>query len=164
VHATESEPLPAACGGRVGGCAVSGRLIGVPLLVDPLPRPAALLLREAVRRHAASERRRRFAPVLHVGRPGGPELCAAAALSNTDHALRADVAAALLARTGPPAHLVWLTRPGELEPQDVDLAWLAAAQSAYAEAGRDLTWVVVTRHGWWDPRSGLRRQWLRIRG
>ena len=58
---------------------------------------------------------------------------------------------------------IWLTRPGELEPQDVDLAWLAAAQSAYAEAGRDLTWVVVTRHGWWDPRSDVRRVWQRIR-
>ncbi|HEX6150434.1 hypothetical protein [Nocardioides sp.] len=136
----------------------------MPLFEDPLPRPAALLLREAVRRHAGGEHRRRFAPVLHVGRPGGRELSAAAALSGTDHALRSDVCAALLARTTREAHLVWLTRPGELEPQDVDLAWLAAAASAYAEAGRDLTWVVVTRHGWWDPRSGLRRQWQRIRG
>ena len=48
-------------------------------------------------------------------------------------------------------------------PRAVDLAWLAAARSAYAEAGRDLAWVVVTRHGWWDPRSGLRRRWKRIR-
>jgi len=135
----------------------------VPLFEDPLPRPAALVLREAVRRHAAGERRRRFAPVLHVGRPGGQEVSAAAALSGTDHALRSDVCAALLARSGSVPHLVWLTRPGELEPQDIDLAWLAAARSAYAEAGRDLTWVVVTRHGWWDPRSGLRRQWQRIR-
>lgn len=135
----------------------------MPLFEDPLPRPAGLLLREAVRRHAAGERRRRFAPVLHVGRPGGQELGAVAALTGTDHALRTDVCAALLARTGATPHLVWLTRPGELEPHDVDLAWLAAAHSAYAEAGRDLTWVVVTRHGWWDPRSGLRRRWQRIR-
>lgn len=135
----------------------------MPLFEDPLPRPAALVLREAVRRHAVAERRRRFAPMLHVGRPGGQELSAGAALSGTDHALRSDVCAALLARSGSAPHLVWLTRPGELEPQDIDLAWLAAACSAYAEAGRDLTWVVVTRHGWWDPRSGLRRQWQRIR-
>jgi len=135
----------------------------VPLLEDPLPRPAALVLREAVRRHAAAERRRRFAPVLHVGRPGGQEVSAGGALSGTDHALRSDICAALLARSGSVPHLVWLTRPGELEPQDIDLAWLASARSAYAEAGRDLTWVVVTRHGWWDPRSGLRRQWQRIR-
>lgn len=136
----------------------------MPLFEEPLPRPAALLLREAVRRHALAEHRRRFAPVLHVGVPGVREVCAVAALTGTDHALRTDVMGALLARTGHGSHLVWLTRAGELEPQDVDLAWLAAGRSAYAEADRDLAWVAVTRHGWWDPRSGLRRQWQRIRG
>jgi hypothetical protein len=135
----------------------------VPFFEDPVPRPAALLLREAVRRHAVSEHRRRFAPVLHVGLPGVREVCAVAALTRTDHALRTDVTGALLARAGDGSHLVWLTRAGDLEPQDVDLAWLSAAHSAYAEAGRDLAWVVVTRHGWWDPRSGLRRRWKRIR-
>ena len=59
---------------------------------------------------------------------------------------------------------MWLTRPGELHTHDVDVAWLSAASAAWAEAGRDLWWVVVTRHGWWDPRSDLRRQWQRIRG
>jgi hypothetical protein len=141
----------------------SGRLTGVPLFEDPLTRPAALLLREAVRRHAVAEHRRRFAPVLHVGLPGVRELCTGAALTGTDHALRTDVSGALLGRAGEGSHLVWLTRAGELDPQDVDHAWLAAARSAYAEAGRDLAWVVVTRHGWWDPRSGLRRRWKRIR-
>jgi hypothetical protein len=135
----------------------------VPLLTDPLPRPMALLLREAVRRHAIAERRRRFAPVVHLGRPGGREWCAPATTGDTDHALRSDVMAALLARTGPAPHLVWLTRPGELVPHDVDVAWLSAAATAYAEAGCDLWWVVVTRHGWWDPRSGLRQQWRRLR-
>ena len=135
----------------------------MPLLEDPVPRPAALLLREAVRRHAHGERRRRFAPVLHVGRPGVREHCVAAAVHGTDHALRADLVAVLLARSPDPEPLVWLTRPGELQTHDVDAAWLAACAAAWAEAGRDLSWVVVTRHGWWDPRSGLRRTWQRIR-
>jgi len=136
----------------------------MPLLQDPVPRPTALLLREAVRRHAAGERRRRFAPLVHVGRPGVREQCVAAPVHGTDHALRTDLMAALLACSPDPAPLVWLTRPGELQTHDVDAAWLAAARAAWAEAGRDLSWVVVTRHGWWDPRSDLRREWQRIRG
>ena len=63
----------------------------------------------------------------------------AAPVHGTDHALRADLMGALLARSrDPEPHLVWLTRPGELLPHDVDLAWLAAARTAWAEAGRDL--------------------------
>jgi hypothetical protein len=136
----------------------------MPLLEDPLPRTTALLLREAVRRHAHAERRRRFAPVVRVGRPGVREHGVPAALPGTDHALRTDLMAALLSGTREPSPLVWLTRPGELSLHDVDAAWLSAAASAWAEVDRDLSWVVVTRHGWWDPRSDLRRVWQRIRG
>jgi hypothetical protein len=59
--------------------------------------------------------------------------------------------------------MVWLTRAGPLDLQDVDAAWLAAARIATAEAGVSLTMVVVTRHGWLDPRSGVRREWKRLR-
>lgn len=140
----------------------------MPVLTDPVPRPTALLLREAVRRHAAGQQRQRFAPLLHLGRPGVRERSFPAALTGTDHALRCDLVAALLAtrRAGEaePDPIVWLTRPGGLEAEDVDQAWLSAAAAAYAEAGRELTWVVVTRHGWRDPRSGVQREWQRIRG
>lgn len=135
----------------------------MPLLADPLPRTTGALLREAVRRHVIGERRRRFAPMVHVGRPGGREWSAAAATAETDHAVRTDVMAALLGSSGEGPHLVWLTRPGMLTAHDVDAAWLSAASGAWAEAGRDLTWVVVTRRGWWDPRSDLRREWVRLR-
>ena len=81
-----------------------------------------------------------------------------------DHALRTDVVAAMLARVrAEPAPLVWITRPGDLCLQDVDAVWLAAARAATAEAGRALTLVVVTRQGWWDPRSGATRTWRRLR-
>ncbi|WP_432478643.1 hypothetical protein [Nocardioides sp. GXQ0305] len=120
------------------------------------------LPRAAVRTHAATERRRRYAPLVHVGIPGVRELAVAAHPSATDHGLRCDVLAAMLAATGGP-HLAWLTRPGELTLHDVDAVWLSAALAAYAEAGRDLTWVVVTRRGWWDPRSDARRTWRRVR-
>lgn len=123
---------------------------------------AVRMPRAAVRAHVATERRRRFAPLVHVGVPGGRTLTVAAHPAGTDQALRSDIVAAMLARTDD-RHLAWLTRPGELTLHDVDAAWLAAAAAAYAEAGRDLTWVVVTRRGWWDPRSDVRHTWQRVR-
>lgn len=132
----------------------------------PSPAPArerALLLREAVRRHAAGERRRRFAPVLHVGRPGVRESSTGASLAATDHALRCDLVAGLVATCGEPEPLVWLTRPGDLDREDLDAAWSAATRAAAAEAGRPLPYVTVTRHGWRDPVTGEGRTWKRIR-
>lgn len=132
---------------------------------EPVTRFLHRTLRRAVLEHAASERRRSFAPLLHVGTPGGPQvLFAAGPLALTDHALRTDVVAALLRRTAATdGRLVWLTRPGELELQDVDAAWLAAVRAAGAEAGAPVTMVVVTRRGWWDPRSGAGQTWKRLR-
>lgn len=127
------------------------------------------LLRCAVREHAAAERRSRYVPILHVGTPGWPhEVFAIAADERTDHALRADVVAAMrlrASRRSPagPEPLVWLTRGGGLEVQDLDLAWMAAAGQAYAEAGAPLCFVVVDRHGWHDPRTGRQRRWVRAR-
>ena len=46
---------------------------------------------------------------------------------------------------------------------DLDLAWVQAVRAAGAEAGVELTLVVVTRKGWFDPRSGVRREWKRLR-
>ena len=123
-------------------------------------------LRRAVLEHVTSERRRAFPPLLHVGTPGGPQaLFATDPADPMDQALRTDVVAAMLARqrTTSVAPLVWLTRPGDLCLQDVDAAWLAAARGVAAEAGLPLTMVVVTRRGWWDPRSGATRTWRRLR-
>jgi hypothetical protein len=132
---------------------------------EPVTRSLHRTLRRAVLEHAGSERRRIFAPLLHVGTPGGPQaLFAPGPLPATDHALRTDVMAALLRRTSAiDGRLVWLTRAGGLDLQDVDAAWLAAARAAGAEAGVPVTMVVVTRHGWRDPRSGAGRTWKRLR-
>lgn len=118
--------------------------------------------------HALSEHRRSFPTILHVGTPGGRESVFADRPDDpTDQALRTDIVAALLARHrragGATPPLVWLSRPGDLELQDVDAAWLAAARAAAAEAGGVLTMVVINRHGWRDPRSGLSRTWVRLR-
>jgi hypothetical protein len=59
--------------------------------------------------------------------------------------------------------MTWLTRPGCLEPQDVDLAWLRVVAAVNGETGHSLPFVVVTRAGWRDPRSGVGRTWRRLR-
>jgi hypothetical protein len=139
--------------------------VAVEGLREPLPDDTRWLLREAVRAHVRAVRGRRVqTPWLHTGTPGG--VVESVALDRDepfDPGLRRDVVAALRVRAGDAARLVWLTRAGDLGPQDVDGVWLSAARSAYAEAGVALTFVVVTRQGWRDPRSGLERRWARVR-
>ncbi|WP_028650691.1 hypothetical protein [Nocardioides halotolerans] len=133
-------------------------------LSAPLPARTDALLRCAVVDHVTRERRRVFPPVLHVGTPGGGVASLdAASCEPADHSLRTDLVAALRARAGAHDDLVWLTRCGGPDLQDVDVRWLAAARAAYDEAGAALTFVVVDRHGWRDPRSGLARTWARVR-
>ena len=132
-------------------------------VTEPIDAALARLLRRAVVDHVRSLSGRRFPPVVHVGLPGGtvrrfevrPD-------EPTDHAVRADIVAAMLGRRRD-APWVWLTRTGDLALHDLDVQWLAAAGTAYAEAGVDLTMVVVNRRAWRDPRSGTGRSWVRVR-
>lgn len=85
-----------------------------------------------------------------------------------DLAQRADLLAVLLDEYVDHAPLrepmVWLTRSGDVgHPHDVDLHWLAAASQAFTESRMPLTLFVVSRAGWYDPRSGLTRRWRRLR-
>lgn len=141
-------------------------------LLEPVPAGTERLLRRIVREHVASERRRRHTPLLHVGLPGAETIHAIRPDETTDHALRADIVAAMVRRVRSRGReltpIVWLTRGGFVEAQDdvqdVDAEWLAGAAQAYGEAGLPLVFVVVGRHGWFDPRSGTRRSWVRLRG
>ena len=134
-------------------------------LSDPLAPDTRAFLRRVVHDHAAEQRRRAYPPVLHVGVPG--RRVATLAIDSAgpcDHGLRTDVVAAMRLRAGlSPEQLVWLTRTGGLDLQDVDSLWLAAARAAYAEAGAPLVFVVANRRGWRDPRSGLSETWVRVR-
>jgi len=135
-------------------------------IVEPLPRRLHDLLRRAVLDHALSERRRVHLPLVHVGLPGQPSTVFAIRPEDPfDQSLRTDVVAAMLRRVRGTAQapLVWLTRTGDLDLQDVDAQWLAAARAAYAEADTPLTLVIANRHGWRDPRSGVGRTWKRLR-
>jgi hypothetical protein len=136
-------------------------------LCEPIEAGQRRLLRLAVLEHVGALVGRAFPPVLHVGTPGGAvRRFTVRADEPTDHALRADIVGAMLGR-GPEARRsppwVWLTRTGDLTLHDLDVAWLAAASTAYGEAGVDLTMVVVTRRGWRDPRTGAGRTWVRLR-
>lgn len=152
-----------------------------PALTGPPDRRLAALLRRAVLEHAITERRRSHLPILHVGIPGEPHLLFAITPDEpTDHALRADVVAAMRAHQVRPVYradvpegrdepgpgeslLVWLTRSGPLELADIDADWFAAARHAFAEVGAPLHFAVVNRHGWRDPETGGGRQWRRLR-
>jgi hypothetical protein len=131
---------------------------------EPLSRAAQALLRRLVVEHKATERRHRFPAVLHLGGPGRPEVGRVdESVADLDHALRCDILEAMLRRAPGGAVMCWLTRPGGLEVQDVDLAWLRVVTAANGETDRDLPYVVVTRHGWRDPQSGVGRRWVRLR-
>ncbi len=130
---------------------------------EPLSPADLALLRHLVVEHTAAERRHRFPAVLHLGGPGRPEVGRIdESESDLDHALRCDVLEAMLRRPAGPL-MTWLTRPGGLAPQDVDLSWLRVVAAVNGETGRSLPFVVVTRDGWRDPRSGVGRTWRRLR-
>ncbi len=133
-------------------------------LQEPLPRALERELRLAVLHHVETEHRRRHPTVVHVGSPGGPEVVFACAPGDPDDlGVRTDVLLALLARCPAPRPLVWVTRPGDLTMQDDDACWVAATRAASGELGRGVELVLVGRHGWRDPRSGLTRTWKRLR-
>ena len=143
-------------------------------LHEPLSPVLEKRLRRAVLDHTATEHRRSFLALVHLGIPGGKEVAHAHREDEpTDHWLRTDIIHSMRRRVGLPDPIVWLTRPAEAKPEavgavgleveDVDLRWLAAARAAFREIGAPLTYVVVTRNAWVDPRSGLSRRWKRLR-
>lgn len=136
-------------------------------LQAPIERSTHVALRAAVLDLVESEPRRQFPAVLLAGRPGGPPGGSVRHVADGtgDAGLRADIDLALLRRAGAstPRPHVWLTRPGELSVHDEDLRWLGPVSWAAAALGQQTSLVVVTRRGWFDPVSGVRREWRRLR-
>ncbi|MFM6848569.1 MAG: hypothetical protein ACKOVB_05645 [Terrabacter sp.] len=135
-----------------------------PVLRAPIDRRTHEVLRAATLELVEGESRRRFPPVLHAGVPG-LSVRHLDDLRTADAGLRADVALALLARAAAltPGPCLWLTRPGELSTHDDDLRWLGPTSWAAAALGVPVSLVVVTRRGWFDPVSDVRREWRRLR-
>jgi hypothetical protein len=122
------------------------------------------VLRAATLELVEGETRHRFPTVLHAGEPGrsvrhveDPPL--------PDAGLRADVALALLRGSTAlsPRPFLWLTRPGEPSVHDDDLRWLGPCTWAATSLGSPVRLIVVTRRGWFDPVSDVRREWRRLR-
>ena len=139
-------------------------LAPLPALQAPVDRHTHAVLRAATLELVEGEARRRFPLVVHAGVPGrsvrhveDPPV--------PDAGLRADVVLALLRASAAltPRPLLWLTRPGELSPHDDDLRWLGPAGWAACALGMPVGLVVVTRRGWFDPVSDVRREWHRLR-
>jgi hypothetical protein len=133
-------------------------------LSAPIERDTHRVLRAAVLELVEGEAHRHFPTVLHAGEPGrslrhveDPPL--------VDAGIRADVTLALLRGAGALSSrpVVWLTRPGELSPHDDDLRWIWPVTWASSSLGLPVGLVVVTRRGWFDPVSGVRREWHRLR-
>ncbi len=142
----------------------SGIVSRVQPIEEPVSRTDQALLRRLVLQHKAVERRHRFPAELHVGGPGRPEVGRVVeSAADLDHALRCEVLGAILLRAGAASTMAWLTRPGDLAAQDVDLAWLRAIAASSGEIGRPVRFVVVTRSGWRDPWTGVGRTWARLR-
>jgi hypothetical protein len=135
-------------------------------LAAPITRTEHSVFRAAVIDFKESAPRGRAPVSLHVGVPG--RVVARHVVDPgqvLDQALRTDISAALLQRTAAAAghRWAWLTRTGALTLHDADVAWSAAWYAACAEAGVDVPFVVVTRTGWRDPRTEVRREWSRLR-
>ncbi|MGZ4437626.1 MAG: hypothetical protein ACXVWU_09660 [Nocardioides sp.] len=125
------------------------------------------VLRREVGLFRERESRRRFDPAVHVGVLGGPRdsfTVAARDLPVMDAGLRTDVVTGLLEHAPDDWRDVWVTRPGDPEQHDLDLAWLSAARAAFAAHGRTLaTFHALTRTGWRDVVTGETRTWVRLR-
>jgi hypothetical protein len=132
-------------------------------LQAPIERSTHSVLRAAVLELIETEPRRQFPAALHAGVPGrGVRHVDADAI---DAGLRADIALTLMRCAGAvtASPHVWLTRPGELSVHDDDLRWLGPVAWAAGALGLGTRLVVVTRRGWFDPVSGVRREWRRLR-
>lgn len=139
----------------------------------PITRETHLWLRALALQFTEGEVRRRHPSVLWAGHPDQPSCRLDLAGTAADAGLRTDLVAGLLVqarfrtrRLGGDEGLppwTWLTRCGRLDDDDRDAEWAAAALAASAELALPCRFVVVVRHGWHDPVSGVRREWVRLR-
>ncbi len=138
----------------------------MPGLTHPVDPALARALRTAALELRDRRRGRTFPLEVSVGGLHRPERAEfqVSPSEQLDLTLRCELVASLLARVADQREPVaWLLRPGSLTWHDRDAEWWPALDAAYAEAGLPLTAVVVTKTGWYDPRSGLRREWKRLR-
>lgn len=106
--------------------------------------------------------KRAIVPTLHLGSPAG-EFFSIREAPWYDDALRADLAGHALSCLDEAEPLAWLTRAGELAPQDADHAWCAATMTAASRVPCRIAFYVVTRRGWLELQTGRSHEWSRVR-
>lgn len=115
---------------------------------------------------AAAGTRRALPTTVHVGSPEGQHTDIDVEAWQ-DAGIRTELVARALAGLDEPVFeraIPWLTRTGELDVQDADLQWGAAAREGYARYGLDLPgFFVVTRRGWSNLLTGETHVWQRVR-
>ncbi len=131
------------------------------------PAKVAAQLRLEVAALRRRESRRVFDAAVSVGQLGGVRdsfVVRAADLGVVDAGLQVDLLCTLLESADPGWCAAWLTRAGEIDLHDVDVAWMSAARRAFAIHERELVgFYVITRHGWRDMSTGQQRVWKRLR-
>lgn len=108
--------------------------------------------------------RRSLTPTCFVGRPGGVQV-RLEEVGAAGPSLRADLVEraldGLVALDGASA---WVTRSGDLDLTDPDVAWFVAAGTGFGRHGLRLAaFPVLNRTGWVDLVSGEHHEWGRIR-
>ncbi len=134
-------------------------------LQAPIDRLTHVVLRAAVLELRETEPRRHFPVRVHAGVPGRSRVHDTGVPCPDDAGQRAELALALLhaAARDVPRPYVWTTRAGDLVVEDSDLRWGSAVRWAAGALGVAADLVVVTRSGWFDPVSDVRREWRRLR-
>ncbi|HYO40144.1 MAG TPA: hypothetical protein VER39_10845 [Nocardioidaceae bacterium] len=139
----------------------------MPSTASPRDASRRLVLRAEVARLRARETRRAFDPSLHVGLLDGDRtgfVLRAKDRPAVDVSVLRDVADRLVADSGSSGHTAWVVRPGQPEPHDLDLQWLAAVLSAFGSHDRPLSGCfVITPSGWRDLLTDETRTWVRLR-
>jgi hypothetical protein len=137
---------------------------GAMALQAPVDRLTHTVLRAAVLELREAEPRVRFPARVHAGIPGRSRVHVLGG-GPDDAGHRAELALALLHAAGRdvPRPYAWLSRPGEGTVEDADLEWSSAVRWAADALGTTTGLVVVTRSGWFDPVSGVCREWRRLR-
>ena len=138
---------------------------GPMALQAPIDRLTHHTLRAAVLEFRERERRRWFPYMLHVGTPGRDVVHVEETGRQVDAGLRADLVLAMVQQAAnfTPRPFAWLTRPGGLTLHDDDVPWASSLRWVAAATGVPISLVVVTRQGWFDPDSEIRREWQRLR-
>ncbi len=153
------------CGRPQAPCGAPGHAVAVPPTPMSDDAERRLLLGAEVGRLRLRETRRAFDPSVQVGLLDGDRVgfvLRAKDRPALDAALMRDVADRLVEESRSSWRTAWVVRPGDPDPHDLDLQWLAAVRPAFGSHDRTMEGCfVVTPGGWRDLLTEETRTWVR---